>query len=217
MPKDDPCTVFVRSLPYDATDAALEEHFSEVGPVRSAFVVKDRATQQGRGFGFVTFALPEDAQQAVSTLSGSLFQGRKLALDVAKSGAEAAAAGHKRKPAKPAVPGASADGASSAAPEDAAAKKAKRGPRPVNPKQCRLIVRNLSFKCDEAALRSLFEPQGSVVEVHVPMRPNGKHPGFAFVQARVRRLLALALPLPQPPCWRDVCACGLCACALRCR
>ena len=73
MPKDDPCTVFVRSLPYDATDAALEEHFSEVGPVRSAFVVKDRATQQGRGFGFVTFALPEDAQQAVSTLSGSLF------------------------------------------------------------------------------------------------------------------------------------------------
>ena len=77
--KDVLTTVFVRSLPYDATDAALEEHFSEAGPVRSAFVVKDRATQQGRGFGFVTFALPEDAAQAVSTMGGSLFQGRRLA------------------------------------------------------------------------------------------------------------------------------------------
>ena len=75
--KDVLTTVFVRSLPYDATDAALEEHFSEAGPVRSAFAVKDRATQQGRGFGFVTFALPEDAAQAVSTMGGSLFQGRK--------------------------------------------------------------------------------------------------------------------------------------------
>ena len=43
--KDVTTTVFVRSLPYDATDAALEEHFSEAGPVRSAFVVKDRANR----------------------------------------------------------------------------------------------------------------------------------------------------------------------------
>ena len=60
--KDVTTTVFVRSLPYDATDAALEEHFSEAGPVRSAFVVKDRATQQGRGFGFVTFVNDKGAR-----------------------------------------------------------------------------------------------------------------------------------------------------------
>ena len=214
--KDVTTTVFVRSLPYDATDAALEEHFSEAGPVRSAFVVKDRATQQGRGFGFVTFALPEDAAQAVSTLGGSLFQGRRLALDLAKSSADVAASGHKRKAPPPADPpplgtvdstgdiapdsGRVLDAApsSSAKPDAAPASSAKpakaaRPFRPVNPKLCRLIVRNLSFKSDEAALRTLFETQGAVTEVHVPMRPNGKHPGFGFVQMATREGAAAAI------------------------
>ena len=214
--KDVTTTVFVRSLPYDATDAALEEHFSEAGPVRSAFVVKDRATQQGRGFGFVTFALPEDAAQAVSTLGGSLFQGRRLALDLAESSADVAASGHKRKAPPPADPpplgtvdstgdiapdsGRVLDAApaSSAKPDAAPASSAKpakaaRPFRPVNPKLCRLIVRNLSFKSDEAALRTLFETQGAVTEVHVPMRPNGKHPGFGFVQMATREGAAAAI------------------------
>jgi nucleolar protein 4 len=214
--KDVLTTVFVRSLPYDATDAALEEHFSEAGPVRSAFVVKDRATQQGRGFGFVTFALPEDAAQAVSTMGGSLFQGRRLALDLAKSGAEAAASGHKRKAPPPTNPPplGTVDSTGDVAPDrsrisdaapfsstksDAAPAsstkpaKVERPFRPVNPKLCRLIVRNLSFKSDEAALRTLFETQGTVTEVHVPMRPNGKHPGFGFVQMATRDGAAAAI------------------------
>ena len=214
--KDVLTTVFVRSLPYDATDAALEEHFSEAGPVRSAFVVKDRATQQGRGFGFVTFALPEDAAQAVSTMGGSLFQGRRLSLDLAKSGADAAASGHKRKAPPPANPPplGTVDSTGDVAPDssripdtapssstkpDAApasstkAAKVERAVRPLNPKLCRLIVRNLSFKSDEAALRTLFETQGAVTEVHVPMRPNGKHPGFGFVQMATRDGAAAAI------------------------
>ena len=141
-------TVFVRSLPYDALDSALEEHFSEVGPVRRAFIVKDRGSQQGRGFGFVTFALPEDAQQAVSTMNGSLFQGRKITLDLAKEGAQADASAPKRKPGKPAAAeGAASTDDAAAPPKQGGVKPAR---RPTNPKQCRLIVRNLSFKADEA-------------------------------------------------------------------
>ena len=45
-----------------------------------------------------------------------------------------------------------------------------------------MIVRNLSFKADEAALREAFEPFGRVVDVQVPLREGGKHPGFGFVQ-----------------------------------
>ena len=35
-------TVFARSLPYDTTDKQLEDTFSEYGPIKRCFVVRDR-------------------------------------------------------------------------------------------------------------------------------------------------------------------------------
>ncbi len=35
-------TLFVRNLPYDATNESLESIFSEIGPVKSAFVVAEK-------------------------------------------------------------------------------------------------------------------------------------------------------------------------------
>ena len=35
-------TVFIRRLPYDLTDEALEDTVSQIGPVKSCFTVKDR-------------------------------------------------------------------------------------------------------------------------------------------------------------------------------
>ncbi|KAF9377712.1 RNA recognition motif-containing protein [Podila verticillata] len=87
-------TLFVRGLPYEATSAQLEEFFSEVGPVRSCFVVLDRSAEQiatedggaekgtaaaakappkNKGFGFVQFVLPEDADKAINELRGTKF------------------------------------------------------------------------------------------------------------------------------------------------
>ncbi|KAG0054290.1 RNA recognition motif-containing protein [Gryganskiella cystojenkinii] len=90
-------TLFVRGLPYEATSAQLEEFFSEVGPVRSCFVVLDRSAEQiaaespagedkgtaaaatakaplkNKGFGFVQFVLPEDADKAIQELRGTKF------------------------------------------------------------------------------------------------------------------------------------------------
>lgn len=90
-------TLFVRGLPYEATSAQLEEFFSEVGPVRSCFVVLDRSAEQiaaespageekgtaaaatakaplkNKGFGFVQFVLPEDADKAIQELRATKF------------------------------------------------------------------------------------------------------------------------------------------------
>ncbi|KAH7046405.1 hypothetical protein BKA57DRAFT_494153 [Linnemannia elongata] len=94
-------TLFVRGLPYEATSAQLEAFFSEVGPVRSCFVVLDRSAEQiaaespssednksgiaaaaataakttpkNKGFGFVQFVLPEDADKAINELRGTKF------------------------------------------------------------------------------------------------------------------------------------------------
>ena len=35
-------TLFVRNLPYTATDKELEEAFSEYGPIKRSFVVQDK-------------------------------------------------------------------------------------------------------------------------------------------------------------------------------
>ncbi|KAF9420462.1 RNA recognition motif-containing protein, partial [Entomortierella beljakovae] len=89
-------TLFVRGLPYEATSEQLETFFSEVGPVRSCFVVLDRSAEQtaaedgdskegiaaaaatkaplkNKGFGFVQFVLPEDAEKAINDLRGVKF------------------------------------------------------------------------------------------------------------------------------------------------
>lgn len=88
-------TLFVRGLPYDATNEQLEAFFSEVGPVRSCFVVLDRNTEQNtsessevvetgitattkaphknKGYGFVQFVLPDDADRAINELRGVKF------------------------------------------------------------------------------------------------------------------------------------------------
>eukprot|EP00897_Mesotaenium_endlicherianum_P008504 jgi/Mesen1/7682/ME000403S06864 len=78
-------TVFVRNLAFTTTDAKLEEAFSEIGPVRQCFTVKQKGSEQlHRGFGFVQFAVVEDAERAVAALQGSLLGGRKLKLEIAQ-------------------------------------------------------------------------------------------------------------------------------------
>ncbi|XP_069105565.1 RNA-binding protein 28-like [Argopecten irradians] len=49
-------------------------------------------------------------------------------------------------------------------------------------KQCRLIVRNLSFNCTEGKLHEYFEKFGDITEVKIPVKPDGKKLGFGFVQ-----------------------------------
>lgn len=76
--KRDKSTVFVRGVPFGCTPTDFEAFFSEVGPVRTSFLVKDKGQTAHKGFGFVQFALPEDAQKAAAELHNAEFQGRKL-------------------------------------------------------------------------------------------------------------------------------------------
>ena len=48
--------------------------------------------------------------------------------------------------------------------------------------KARLIIRNLSFKADEASLRSHFEELGEVVDVNILRKPDGRMVGCAFVE-----------------------------------
>jgi len=62
-------------------------------------------------------------------------------------------------------------------------------------KKWRLIIRNLGFTVDEAALRALLSPAGFVWELNIPRRPDGSPRGFAFAGFTCRSHAAKAIAL----------------------
>lgn len=73
-------TLFVSNLPYDVTSTDLQTTFSDLAPVRYAFVVSKKESGESKGFGYVSFSIKEDAQTAFDTVSteGIEINGRKL-------------------------------------------------------------------------------------------------------------------------------------------
>jgi RNA recognition motif-containing protein len=76
--------LFVGSLPWSVDDRALQSAFEAHGTVISAKVVKDRATGRSKGFGFVEMENQSEADNAISALNESEFQGRNIVVNKAK-------------------------------------------------------------------------------------------------------------------------------------
>lgn len=59
--------------------------FSDIGPVRTAFVVCEQGTGVSKGVGYVSFAIREDAQLAYDKVNGGVegitLDGRKLRVE----------------------------------------------------------------------------------------------------------------------------------------
>ena len=59
-------------------DERLTDLFSDVGPVRKAFFVRQKGSDAHKGIAFVSFALAADAQKAVAELQGYQVQGQAI-------------------------------------------------------------------------------------------------------------------------------------------
>ncbi|CAL8149028.1 unnamed protein product [Prunus armeniaca] len=75
--------LFVRNLPFTATEDELEEVFSKFGDAQVHLVI-DKETNRSKGFAYVLYTLPESAERALEELDGSIFQGRLLHVMPAK-------------------------------------------------------------------------------------------------------------------------------------
>jgi RNA recognition motif-containing protein len=76
--------LFVGNLPYSATEAALREHFSAIGPLSYIYLPIDRDSGKPRGFAFVEFSERAQAEEAIRKLNNQLFMGRPLAVNEAR-------------------------------------------------------------------------------------------------------------------------------------
>lgn len=75
--------LFIGGLSWHTDDITLKSKFEEFGPVEEAVVVKDRDTGRSRGFGFVRFSQDDHANEAISQMNDSEFDGRRIRVDKA--------------------------------------------------------------------------------------------------------------------------------------
>lgn len=76
--------LFVGNLPYRAEESELNEYFSQAGVVSSVQLMFDRDTGRSRGFGFIEYTTPDDANKAVEMFNNQDFQGRNLTVNIAR-------------------------------------------------------------------------------------------------------------------------------------
>ncbi|XP_047110139.1 probable RNA-binding protein 19 [Schistocerca piceifrons] len=72
--------IFIRNLSYTVREDDIEKLFSKYGPLTEVVMPVDRLTRKTKGFGVVTFLMPEHAAKAYTELDGSVFHGRMLHL-----------------------------------------------------------------------------------------------------------------------------------------
>ena len=170
--KDQRRSLFVRSLPASVTTERLTEHFSQSYPLKHATVVTDPQTKISKGYGFVTYADPEDAQTAASELNNSLLDGRKIKVEVAEPR-------HREN---------LQDGDRKAPSSKAAELRAERERRQKEAQPPKLIVRNLPWSIKEPEdLAQLFRSYGKIKHADLPKRSPRVQAGFGFVVIRGRK------------------------------
>jgi len=76
--------LFVGNLSFNTTENDLHEAFAAHGTVVEANLMMDRMTGRSRGFAFVTYSTPEEAQKAIEALNGAQMDGRALTVNVAR-------------------------------------------------------------------------------------------------------------------------------------
>jgi RNA recognition motif-containing protein len=76
--------LYVGNLPYSTVDADLQTLFAQAGTVKSAQVIRDRASGRSKGFGFVEMSSSDEAQSAITMFHGKDYSGRPLTVNLAR-------------------------------------------------------------------------------------------------------------------------------------
>jgi hypothetical protein len=80
----EPAKVFIGNLSFQTTDRDLRSDFEQFGDIVDVFLPKDKFSGHRRGFAFITFDDPRDAEDAVDDKNGSDIDGRTVAVSTAR-------------------------------------------------------------------------------------------------------------------------------------
>jgi RNA recognition motif-containing protein len=160
-------------LPESITEEALREIFEATGgKVTDVSLPRDRATGRVRGFGFVTFASPEEATTARDSLDGSLQAGRPISVRPISSEPPRREGGMSRDRGDAPGGGGGVVGGGGGG-----------GGGPGAQDDRTLYVGNLPYDVTQQEVSALFTDNslGPPVRTHLPVGPDGRLRGFGFV------------------------------------
>jgi cold-inducible RNA-binding protein len=73
--------LFVGGLSYNTDVDEIRDLFAQAGEVLSANIIRDKFTNQSRGFGFVEMATEEQAGEAIKRFNGTQLGGRNIVVN----------------------------------------------------------------------------------------------------------------------------------------
>jgi RNA recognition motif-containing protein len=76
--------LFIGNLSYQTAENDLQDYFAQAGAITSVNLMMDKITGKSRGFAFVEFSTPEEAQKAIEQFHNKEFQGRSITVNVAR-------------------------------------------------------------------------------------------------------------------------------------
>ncbi|KAF4718271.1 hypothetical protein FOZ62_017825 [Perkinsus olseni] len=71
-----PCKLFIGGIPSDMDQVRLDQFFCRYGNIVDSVVMKDRITGRPRGFAYVTYSTPEEAQAAMDAGDANVLDGK---------------------------------------------------------------------------------------------------------------------------------------------
>ena len=81
---DNNSRLFVGNLSFQTLERDLQDHFSAAGVVTNVNLMLDKFTGKSRGFAFVEFNTPDEANNAVEMFQGKELGGRALTVNIAR-------------------------------------------------------------------------------------------------------------------------------------
>jgi RNA recognition motif-containing protein len=76
--------LFVGNLSFETGENDLQDYFAQAGAVTSVSLMLDKVSGKSRGFAFVEYATPEEAQKAIEQFNGKDLKGRQITVNVAR-------------------------------------------------------------------------------------------------------------------------------------
>lgn len=158
-------TIFVGRLAWSIDEARLAQEFAQYGSIQSTKVIKDRMTGRSKGFGYVEYSSPAEAQAALA-MSGTEIEGMAVNVDISQPRVERAPRQYQ-----------SAGGSGGY--------QAPREPRtyPKSEPSTTVFIGNLSFQATEQDIASTFAQCGSINQIRLPRyHDTGKMKGYAYLE-----------------------------------
>jgi RNA recognition motif-containing protein len=76
--------IYVGNISRESSENEISALFEEFGKVDNINLIRDNYTKILKGFGFIEMSNSDEAEKAIKSLNGQMFNGRPLTVNVAK-------------------------------------------------------------------------------------------------------------------------------------